>query len=74
VPPKARACPACGADHDSGWHDDANGFVDVPEGDFDYDDFIQREFGSSVKPYGIGPVWWVTGIILILALVLFFLL
>jgi hypothetical protein len=74
VPSKAPACPQCGADYNSGWKNEAYESVDVPDDNFDYDEFIQKEFGSSVKPYGIRPVWWITGIILLIAMLCFFLL
>ena len=70
VPPNALACPACGADYNSGWREDADTYdgVNLPE-DFDYDDFTRREFGSSsAKPTGLHAVWWVTAIVLVLAL------
>ena len=74
VPRNALACPECGADHSSGWREDAERYdgVDLPE-DFDYDDFTRREFGSSAKPAGISTVWWVTGIALLLLTLLYFL-
>ena len=41
------------------------GGVDLPEGGFDYDDFVRREFGSSPKPAGIPTIWWITALLLI---------
>ena len=66
VPRGALACPECGADHNSGWREDAANYdgVDLPE-EFDYDEFTQREFASSPKPRGISAVWWVTAIVLV---------
>jgi hypothetical protein len=74
VPRDVRACPECGADHNSGWKEDADAYdgVDLPEHDFNYDDFVQREFGSQAKPAGLKMIWWIVGISLILALVLYF--
>ena len=73
VPRDALACPACGADHNSGWREDAGLYdgVDLPE-EFDYEEFTRKEFGSSVKPVGIGMVWWVTAIVLLALTVLYF--
>ncbi len=70
VPPRALACPECGADDNSGWRDDANtnDAVGVDEDDFDYDKFVREEFGSSPKPAGIETVWWITAILVLLAL------
>ncbi|RKX35277.1 MAG: zinc ribbon domain-containing protein [Verrucomicrobia bacterium] len=68
VPPGARACPECGADHETGWTDDENQAAgDLPDEDFDYEAFIEREFGSGARPTGIRPIWWVTAIILVIA-------
>jgi hypothetical protein len=66
VPPQALACPECGADYNSGWREDAETYdgVDLPD-DFDHDDFVRREFGSSPIPRGIRRIWWVTGIVLL---------
>ena len=72
VPPKSLACPDCGADHRSGWREDA-GLYDgagLPDGDFDYDEFVRQEFGSSIKPAGIKPIWWVTAVVLLVVFVL----
>ena len=69
VPPRALACPECGADHKSGWRDDATSYdgIDLPE-EFDYDEFVRDEFGSGVKPRGIPTIWWVTALLLLVAL------
>ena len=69
VPLNAVACPQCGADYKSGWRDDALTYdgVGLPD-DFDYDDFRRREFGSSSQPMGISTVWWMTAIVVLIAL------
>ncbi|MDQ6655343.1 MAG: zinc ribbon domain-containing protein [Verrucomicrobiota bacterium] len=66
VPPRALACPECGADHLSGWREEATSLdgVDLP-GEFDYDNFVREEFGNGVKPRGISPLWWLTAIIVL---------
>lgn len=75
VPPSALACPECGADHNSGWRDDADSIDATGEDDgFDYDEFVEKEFGSSPRPHGISPVWWITAIVLLVAFVLFYVL
>jgi hypothetical protein len=70
VPRGALACPECGADHESGWREGAeiHDGLNLPddEEEFDYDEFLQKEFGSSPKPEGVKTVWWVTAIVLIL--------
>ena len=74
VPRNALACPHCGADHNSGWREDADTYdgVDLPEHDFNYDDFVRQEFGSQAKPAVLNTIWWIVGIALIVALVLYF--
>lgn len=76
VPSGALACPECGADHNSGWRQDAETHeaLDLPDEDFNYDEFVRREFGSSFKPAGIKTIWWVTAIVILVAsVVLYFL-
>ena len=46
--------------------------LDLPEHDFDYDDFAKREFGPQAKPAGLKTIWWIVGIALIVAFVLYF--
>ena len=65
VPANALACPGCGADHNSGWKEDTYNGLDLPDDDFDYDQFIEQEFGSPIKPAGIRAWWWITALILI---------
>lgn len=69
VPRGAHACPKCGADHRSGWREDAGAYdaVDLPDEDFDYDEFAKREFGGSPKPSGIKTLWWITAILVLAA-------
>ena len=49
MPRGSAACDDCGACAKSGWKSDAHTYdgLDLPDEDFDYDDFIQREFGQS---------------------------
>src|SRR5690242_15878048 len=74
VPPRALACPECGADHNSGWKENADTYdgVNLPDDDFNYDDFVNREFGSRAKPRGIKMAWWIIGILLLVALLLMY--
>jgi len=74
VPRGALACPQCGADHNSGWREDADTYdgVDLPDDDFNYDDFVKREFGSRAKPPGLKTIWWIVAIALIVAFVVYF--
>lgn len=69
VPRGALACPECGADHNSGWRQDAETYdgVELPDEDFNYDEFVRREFGPSVKPSGMKTIWWITAILILVA-------
>ena len=70
VPRTALACPECGADHNSGWREDAETYdaVDLPDEDFNYEEFVKQEFGSSRRPV-IKTVWWITAILLVAAFI-----
>jgi len=75
VPAGAKVCPECGADEQTGWSDQAQyDALNLPDDEFDYDDFIQREFHPDrLKPRGMKWFWWcVAGAVLIafLALIL----
>ena len=75
VPDGALACPECGADHNSGWRRDVDTYeaLDLPEEDFNYDEFVRREFGPSFRPTGMKMIWWITAIvILIVSVALYF--
>lgn len=69
VPRGALACPECGADHNSGWRENAETYegLDLPDEDFNYDEFVREEFGSSIKPAGIKTIWWITAILIVIA-------
>lgn len=70
VPAGALACPECGADHKSGWREDNLAYdgVDLGDDSFDYDEFVREEFGTGAKPKDIKTIWWVTAIVLVIAL------
>lgn len=69
VPARAKACPGCGADEKTGWSDEAHvGGLDLPDEEFNYDDFVKREFGAkSPVPRGVHWFWWVIAAGLVLA-------
>jgi RNA polymerase subunit RPABC4/transcription elongation factor Spt4 len=75
VPSGAKCCPECGADENSGWSESACADrLGIPDDNFDYNKFVKEEFGPEpVKPRGIHWVWWMTGIALILAFLIFYL-
>ena len=71
VPRGALACPECGADHNSGWREEADSYdaVGLAEDEFDYDEFVREEFGGAPKPRVSQIVWWVTAVVLLVGFV-----
>ena|ERR1044072_6204144 len=67
VPPDAKACPECGSDENTGWSEDAHReSLGLPDENFDYEDFVKREFSEEkVKPRGLQWFWWVLAFLLI---------
>lgn len=67
VPRNAKACPECGSDEQTGWSDETHvDGLDLPEEKFDYDGFVEREFGSkSPVPHGIHWFWWVIAVLVL---------
>ncbi len=61
IPPRAKACPECGADEKTGWSEDAvTQGLNLPDQEFDYDEFVKNEFGEEdkIKPRGVSWIWW----------------
>jgi hypothetical protein len=75
VPPHARACPECGADEQTGWSEVARtDGLDLPDENFDYDDFVKREFGDkSPVPRGVHWFWWVIALLVVAAFLAYWL-
>jgi len=73
LPARARVCPECGSDEETGWSEEANSDgLDLPDESFDYDDFAKREFGDkSPVPRGIHWFWWVIAVLLLASIVAF---
>jgi hypothetical protein len=69
VPRRATCCPECGADDKTGWSEEAEaGHLGLPDGSFDYDAYVKREFGTNdPRPRGISWIWWVTAVLLVVA-------
>ena len=70
---RALSCPQCGADESTGWGDDATAqTLGLPDADFDYDEYVEREFGTEernpVKTKGIP--WWAWALTLLLVFLL----
>lgn len=73
VPPKATACPGCGACEETGWSEGAAADgLGLPDEDFDYEDFVKREFEGKEPKRKLGALWILTAIILIGVLAWFF--
>lgn len=73
VPPRAKACPECGSDEQTGWSGAAQtGGLDLPDEEFNYDEFVHREFGDKRPvPRGIHWFWWVVAILVLGAFLVF---
>ena len=71
LPPNAKICPECGSDESTGWSERAVADrLDLPDPEFDYDDFVQREFGKKPsRPRGVSVFWWSVAVVLILLLI-----
>lgn len=68
VPPKAKACPECGADERSGWKEDALLYdgLDLPDASSDDDESSSGNPGETPLIWQIGAVlalagflWWI---------------
>ncbi|MFC1586507.1 zinc ribbon domain-containing protein [Fibrobacterota bacterium] len=63
----APACSECGADDTTGWSDKPYDMSDLPDEEYDYQESLEREFGSAKKP--VMPNWVaITGFILLILL------
>ena len=70
VPRRAKSCPQCGSDDSTGWSDRASTqSLDLPDDEFDYDEFTQREFGKP-KRSSRKTFWWVVAVALLILTVL----
>ena len=74
VPNHAKSCPECGACDKSGWsgHAESSG-LGLPDEDFDYDKFVEAEFGGPPKKTGMHWIWWVAALIVFIAFLLAYL-
>ena len=71
VSPNAAGCRGCGAEKVEGRWVEAETYdgVDFPDDeDFDYEDFVAREFGTgSRKKKGKELFWWIVAIVVLIA-------
>jgi hypothetical protein len=71
LPKNARACPECGSDEETGWSGQASvSALDLPDDNFNYDEFVKNEFGGhrDYKPRGLHWFWWVVAVVLLTAI------
>lgn len=70
VPRSAKACPECGSDELTGWSQKARyDELNLPDENFDYNDFVKREFGGEpAVPRGVSRFWWIVAILVIAGL------
>jgi len=71
VPARAKACPECGSDDQTGWSSEAEtSGLDLPEENFNYEKFVETEFGARKNsPSGLPWFWWIAAVAVIAALV-----
>lgn len=72
VPASAKACPQCGSDEETGWSAAAAADgLSLPDENFNYDEFVKREFGKEGHvPRGIHWFWWIAAVALVIGFVL----
>ncbi len=69
VPPRAKACPGCGACEETGWSDCASEqSLGLPDDEFDYNEFAAREFGEGKPARSNRRLWLAVVAIILLAL------
>jgi hypothetical protein len=78
LPLNAKACPECGADDATGWSEQARyDGLDLPDENFDYNDFVKREFaggGKPALPRGVSRFWWMVAFLALAGFVALFVL
>jgi hypothetical protein len=74
VPERAKACPECGSCEETGWSDSAKcDALGIPDDSFDYNEFVENEFGDKKAVRQGPPLFWriVAALVLLAALFLF---
>lgn len=68
LPREARVCPECGSDDETGWSEAAaSSHLNLPDDSFNYEEFVEKEFGTKKKARpGLPWIWWLTAAILLL--------
>ena len=71
VPNNAKSCPECGACDKSGWSGEAfPSGLGLPDEDFDYDEFVAKEFGNGPGKSSLQWVWVLAALLVFIALLL----
>lgn len=70
----ASACPECGADDTTGWNEEQTAYdgLDLPDDEFNYDEYLEKEFGAEDKVAKKSLLW--PGIIGLTLVVIFIIL
>lgn len=70
--PKPRAAKSKPKTPPRSWEqDDIYDALDLPDDDFDYDEFVAKEFGGAPhRRLGVKWYWWVIGVITLIAMIL----
>lgn len=71
VPRSALACPECGADDETGWNEAVAVYdgIDLPDEEFNYDEYVKKEFGGTEKTGNKKKTWiwlWIVGVVFVL--------
>ena len=68
VPQRAKACPECGADGQTGWSEEAKyDQLGIPDDSFNYDDYVKREFSGEPPRRKLQWLWLIAAAALLLA-------
>ncbi|MDB6138982.1 MAG: hypothetical protein JWO94_2054 [Verrucomicrobiaceae bacterium] len=70
IPRHATACDCCGANPRTGWlpQNEVYDGLDLPDDDFNYDEFVENEFGKGGKKESNRRFWWWVAVLLVIAL------
>ena len=66
----SKGCPKC--NHLDPWEIEENESydgIDLPDDEFNYDEFIKREFGGGIPKKGKALFWWIVAVIVLVAFV-----
>ncbi len=68
--PGRKSCAHCGSDARSGWSDETQqDALDLPGEDFNYRDFVEKEFGPGDRRTRPSFFWWIVGLVTVAVLI-----